>query len=249
MLKKRVIPVVQIMGNSVVKTVSFNNPRQVGDAAATVKVFSARAADELALIDIGASLNAKEPDYKFVENTAKNCFMPLTIGGGVSSFECAKRIFDAGADKIIIGSLLHNNPSDMEKISAQYGEQAIVASLDCALHDNEIFTYKSSGEIPSFPLQDAVKVAIEMGAGEIFITSITNEGGMNGYDLGLLEQVLKLTSLPVVINGGASCFTDFDSAFDVGASAIAASSVFFWEGLTINEIKSSLKEMGIPVAN
>ena len=249
MLKKRIIPVVQLLKNSVVKTVNFENPRQVGDPTATVKVFSARSVDELVLIDIGASKNLKTPDFDFISIAAKNCFMPLTIGGGISSFEHAAEIFNAGADKLLIGSMLHASPDYVEKIASNYGSQAIVASLDCKFIDSKYITFSFSGSNKSFELSEMINIAHNVGAGEIFVTSIEHEGAMNGYSIPLLNEVLDLTNLPVIINGGAGRHDDFSEALKKGASATAASSVFFWKGYTNNEIKKSLKLQKINVTN
>tara|TARA_B100000963_G_scaffold354753_1_gene371776 strand:- start:948 stop:1697 length:750 start_codon:yes stop_codon:yes gene_type:complete len=249
MLKKRIIPIVQLMENSVVKTVCFENPRQVGDPTATVKVFSARAVDELVLIDIGASKNFKTPDFDFISIAAKNCFMPLTIGGGISSFEHAEKIFDVGADKLLIGSMLHVAPDRVEKVASNYGSQAIVASLDCKLINGEYVTFSFSGCNKSFTLSEMISRAHDVGVGEICVTSIEHEGVMNGYSIPLLNEIIDLTSLPVIINGGAGCYEDFLEAFKKGASATAASSVFFWQGYTNNEIKKSLRHQHIPVTN
>ena len=249
MLKKRIIPVVQLMGNSIVKTVHFENPRQVGDLTATVKVFSARNVDELILIDIGASKNLKIPDFDFISIAAKNCFMPLTIGGGISSFEHAAKIFDAGADKLLIGSMLHASPDCVERVASNYGSQAIVASLDCKFIDGEYITFSFSGCNKSLTLSEMINIAHDVGVGEICVTAIEHEGVMNGYSIPLLNEVLDLTSLPVIINGGAGCHEDFSEALKKGASATAASSVFFWKGYTNNEIKKLLRLQKVPVTN
>ena len=249
MLKKRIIPVVQLMGDSVVKTVHFENPRQVGDPTATVKVFSVRAADELILIDIGASKNLKIPDFNFISIAAKNCFMPLTIGGGVSSLEHAAKIFDAGADKLLIGSMLHDAPDRVERIASSYGSQSIVASLDCKLIDGEFITFSFSGCNKSLTLLEMINRAHDVGVGEICLTAIDHEGEMKGYSIPLLNEALGLTCLPIIINGGAGCYEDFSEAIKNGASATAASSVFFWQGYTNKEIKKSLRLQKIPVTN
>ena len=249
MLKKRIIPVVQLMGNTVVKTVNFENPRQVGDAPATVKVFSARNADELVLIDIEASKFNKQPNFEFIEFAAKNCFMPLTIGGGIDSFESAKRIFSAGADKVLIGRLLHENPNEVEKIAAHYGQQAIVAAIDCRKNDGDYITYSASGNKESFPLKQFLRNVVECGAGEILLTSIDREGLMKGFDLKLIKESMRLSTLPLVVNGGAGCIEDFTDCFKLDVSAVAASSVFLWEGLTIRDIKKPLKEKNIHLTN
>jgi len=249
MLKKRVIPVVQLMGNTVVKTVNFENPRQVGDAPATVKVFSARNADELVLIDIEASKFNKQPNFKFIEFAAKNCFMPLTIGGGVDSFESAERIFSAGADKVLVGTLLHNNPNEVEKIVTHYGQQAVVAGIDSKKIDSDYITYSTSGRKKSFPLKQLFNIAVESGVGEILLTSIDCEGLMRGFDLELIQESASLSSLPLVVNGGAGSAQDFAKCMKFDISGLAASSVFLWEGLTIKDIKTSLTKINIPVTN
>lgn len=244
MLKKRLIPIVQLMGNSVVKTVSFSNPRQVGDATATVKVFSARAADELIIIDVGASKEARVPDFNFISLAAKSCFMPLTVGGGIKTYEDAAKAFDAGADKILIGTILHQAPKEVEKIALNYGSQALVASIDCRSIGNSFKTFSMSAKQQSLGLSEMIHRANEVGVGELTITDIDREGRMNGYSIHLLEMVLSETKLPIIINGGAGCVEDFEQAFSCGAHAVAASSVFFWKGLTNSEIKSSLRNKG-----
>jgi len=249
MLKKRVIPVVQLMGNTVVKTVNFMNSRQAGDATATVKVFSARSADELVLIDIEASKNSKQPNFEFIEFAAKNCFMPLTIGGGIDSFDTAKKIFSAGADKVLIGSLLHEKPAEVEKIAAHYGQQAVVAAIDCKKNEADYITYSSSGTMKSVPLERHFSNAVDCGAGEILLTSIDKEGLMQGFDLELIQNSVELSSLPIVVNGGAGIAQDFVECMKFDVSGVAASSVFLWEGLTIKDIKSALKQINIPLTS
>lgn len=229
------------------KTVQFENPRRVGDPTATVKVFSARAVDELALIDIGAAKESRLPDFDFISAAAENCLMPLTIGGGIRSFTNAARIFDVGADKLIIGSLLHETPGHVEKVASNYGSQAIVASLDCKKVDGEYITFSRSGSRESITLSEMIERAHDVGVGEILVTDIEHEGMMKGYSDSLLTEVMNLTKLPVVINGGAGCYHDFFEVLEHGASAAAASSVFFWEGYTNNEIKKTLEQHSIPV--
>lgn len=247
MLKKRIIPVVQLMGNTVVKTVKFTQPRQVGDATATVKVFSARKADELILLDIGATRGREAPNYKFIESAAKNCFMPLTIGGGIRSFERAQRVFDSGADKIVLGSITYDDPDEIEKIVKQYGQQAVVASIDCVLQNGQYVACKAADQSPTLPISKIIRLVNNLGVGEIMITAIENEGVSRGYDVELLRTVSNLTQLPIVINGGASSISDFEAVFKLGASAAAASSIFFWEGMTIKEIKHELSLKDIAV--
>jgi len=249
MLKKRVIPVVQLMGNTVVKTVNFMNPRQVGDATATVKVFSARSADELVLIDIEASKYSKQPNFDFIEFAAKNCSMPLTIGGGIDSFDTAKKIFSAGADKVLIGSLLHEKLTEVEKIATHYGQQAVVAAIDCRKDKAGYITYSSSGGEKSVSLERHFSNAVECGAGEILLTSIDQEGLMEGFDLELIQESVELSSLPIVVNGGAGNAQDFVECMKFDISGVAASSVFLWEGLTIKDIKSPLRDIQIPLTN
>ncbi len=247
MLKKRIIPVVQLMNDSVVKTVRFNNPRRVGDATATVNVFSSRRSDELILLDIGASKRDSQPNYDLIERAAKRCEMPLSIGGGILSFDIARRIFDCGADKIVAGSIIEENPEEIERIAGSYGSQSVVAALDVALVDGQYVTLSRSSRLSSLCLAGAVERANQIGVGEIFLTSIHREGCMTGLDLFALKEIISLTKLPIVLNGGAGSLQDFKLAFEGGASGVAASSIFFWKGITIKQIKDFLFTHGFPV--
>ena len=175
--------------------------------------------------------------------------MPLTIGGGINSIDIASMAFSAGADKLMIGTMLHTSPKVVERIASNYGSQAVVGALDCKLIDGKFITFHSSGRTRSSCLSSLIKIAHEHGVGELSITAIDNEGLMNGYSIGLLDQVISQTNLPVIINGGAGSDNDFSTAFKHGASGASASSIFLWEGYTNSEIKDAIRPYGIPVTN
>jgi len=247
MLKHRVIPLLQMLDSSIVKTVGFSSPRIVGDAMSTVKVFTLRVADELILIDILATQKGERPQIEFIAEIAKHCFMPLTIGGGIKSLDEASQIFDSGSDKVAFGSLFHENPIRIEKIANRYGQQAIVATIDCIMHEGSYRTFHCSGSIPSLSLTAAIERANNIGVGEIVLTSIDRDGKMVGYELDLIQEASSLSQMPIVCNGGAGTSAHILEALSCGASAVAASSIFLWEGSTIHEIKRDLDSAGIPV--
>ena len=173
--------------------------------------------------------------------------MPLTIGGGIKSLDDASGIFDAGADKVAIGSLLHTNPGLVEKIANRYGAQSIVASLDCKMHEGIYKTFYCSGLASSYPVTAVIECAAEVGVGEILLTSILHDGVMLGYDYDLIRDAVSVSKIPIVCNGGAGSSAHMKEALSNGASAVAASSIFLWKGSTINEIKRDLDHDGFPI--
>ena len=235
------------MGNTVVKTQGFKNPRQVGDGVSTVRVFSSRKADELILLDIDASINSKEPNYSFVENVARFCFMPLTIGGGIAKYDHAAKLFDNGADKISIGAMLYDNPAEVEKIAKVFGSQAIVASIDCKFEMDNWFATKYSGTKITMDVCSAINMAEKQGAGELMITSVQDEGFMRGFSYSLYELATNNSSLPIIANGGGGTVEHFKVALETDIMAAAGSSIFFWEGATISDIKGTLIDSAIPI--
>jgi len=247
MLKTRVIPVLLIKGSSVVKTVKFQNPRIVGDAVATVKVFATRKADEIIIVDIDANSRGSI-NTNLIERISKSCNMPLSVGGGVQTLEDADSLFRAGADKVIINSAFYSNKNIIREISRKYGEQAVVFSLDAKKIDgkNQAVANGSNFET-QMSVVDAALSAIYYGAGEIYLNSVDRDGCMDGYDLKLVEEVSKIVTVPIVVAGGCGSKEHCVEVIKAGADAVAAASIFFWVGESIITIKEQLFENGIEV--
>jgi imidazole glycerol-phosphate synthase subunit HisF len=247
MLKTRIIPVLLLKGNSVVKTVRFQKPRIVGDAVATVKVFATRKADEMIILDIDATKRGSI-NVDLIKRIAKSCNMPLSIGGGIKSIEDAEELFSIGADKIVINSLFYSDKNIMKKISEKFGKQAVVFSLDAKEVDGKMQAVANNANLKTnVSVVDAANEAVINGAGEIYLNSVDRDGCMEGYDLKLLKEISSSVTVPVIISGGCGDKKHCVAAIKTGANAVAAASIFFWIGESVVTIKEEMKKHGIEV--
>lgn len=250
MLKVRVIPTLLWKKFGLVKGKSFDSERRVGPVLPTIKVFNSRDVDELVLLDICASAEGLEPDFESISDFSGECFVPFTVGGGISSLECARKALRSGADKISINTASYSNPKLIEEIASNFGSQSIIASIDARKSDkNNWVCYSNSGS--KRENMDAVrwsKMVEGMGAGEILITSIDRDGLMSGYDLDLISAVVDAVNIPVIASGGAGCYQDLiDAVVISGASAVAAASMFIFTEQTPLQAKIEMQNQGIPV--
>ncbi len=248
MLKTRVIPTLLIKGFGLVKGSKFNNWRRVGSVLPAIKIFNQREVDELIVSDISASLNNDEPDYETIKDFCSDCFVPLTIAGGINNLEQVQKLFDVGTDKISVNTAAYKNPQLISQIANQFGSQSIVASIDVKRKNNhEWDCYSYSGtKKTNKELKNWIKELEDRGAGEILITSIDYDGTMSGYDLQLIKFVSELTKVPIIASGGAGNFQHMsDAILYSGASAVAAGSIFQFTEQTPIEIKRKLAKNGI----
>lgn len=250
MLKTRIIPTLLWKNYGLVKGVSFDSWRRVGPIMPAVKVYNLRHVDELIVLDITATEEKGIPDYGTIEEFSKECFMPLTVGGGVSNIEHIKNLLRAGADKICINSALYENPDLIKEGVKLFGSQCIVVSIDAKRIDGNIYEcYSHNGKKPTG--KEVVELAKEvekLGTGEILITSIEKDGSMEGYDVELIKTVTSNVSIPVIASGGAGNYEDMYKAIIEGnASAVAAASIFHFTQQTPVEAKRYLASKGIPV--
>ena len=205
MLRPRIIPCLLVKDKGLVKTIQFKDPKYVGDPINAVRIFNEKEVDELTVLDIDATAENREPDYRMIENLAAECRMPLCYGGGVRSVEQAQRIFALGVEKVAISAAAIENPTLITRIAERVGNQSVVVIIDARknlLGDYEVFTHngkKATGKNPF----DLVKQFETLGAGEIVINSIDQDGAMKGYDMTLAEKIRNVTSLPLTILGGA----------------------------------------------
>lgn len=232
MRRVRVIPVLQIENRKLVKTTGFKNPAYVGDPLNTLRILNDKQVDEVVVIDIGASRNKRIPDLDFIRQLAGECFMPMSYGGGVDSIDQAAEIFQAGIEKIIIGSAFFNKPRLVKEISQKFGSQSVMVSVDVRknwLGIQKVFVNSGTVDTTHTPLSYGI-LAQQQGAGELLLQSIDREGTFKGYDFDLIEKVSHELSIPVVPLGGAASLADFLRAIQAGASAVAAGNMFVFKG-------------------
>lgn len=250
MLKIRIIPTLLFKDVGLVKGIGFDSWRRVGTAMQTIKVYNMRQVDELIFVDITATKDHREPDYATVDELADECFMPMTVGGGVNTIEQAQRLLHVGADKIAVNTAAVENPVLIEQIAHRLGAQCAVVSIDARRHPDgsyEVFTHagtKPTGRNP-------VELAKEMesrGAGEILITSIDRDGTMTGYDIELTRAVADAVNVPIIASGGAGSYEHMAEVLrEANVAAVAAASIFHFTQQTPLEAKQYLQSQGFPV--
>jgi cyclase len=233
MLQHRVIPCLLLSNGGLVKTRKFKNPVYVGDPLNAIRIFNDKEVDELVLLDIRASLDKREPDFNLIQEIASECFMPLAYGGGITSMDQIRRLLRLGVEKVVVNTALSRNPSLVREAVATFGSQAVTASIDVRrklFGRREVVTLAGSQSTGQDPVQ-AARLAENLGVGEILLTSIANEGSMEGYDLDLLAKVSQSVNVPVIASGGAGSLKHFRAAVHEGrASAVSAGSMFVFYG-------------------
>jgi len=247
-LKVRVIPTLLWKGFNLVKGQGFDSWRPVGAPLQAVKVYNTRDVDELMLFDITATLERRMADLAEIGSLTSECFVPLTVGGGVKNLETVKGMLRAGADKVSINSAAYEDMNRIEKTANAFGSQCVVASVDAKKNSQGYECLKASGSIPTGrePRQFCLELE-RAGAGEILLTSIERDGTMTGYDLELIRSVVDLVKIPVIASGGAGNYEHMLMALKAGASAVAASAMFQFTEQTPRAAKSYLSENGVKV--
>ncbi|MDE5654431.1 MAG: imidazole glycerol phosphate synthase subunit HisF [Clostridia bacterium] len=251
MLNKRIIPCLDINKGRVVKGVNFVNLIDAGDPVEVAKAYNAMRADEIVFLDITATHEGRDTLYDVIARSAEQVFIPLTVGGGISSVEHFRALLNLGADKISINSSAVRNPNLITDSALKFGRQCVVVAIDAKRNDKGSFdVYLNGGRINTGI--DAIEWAIEAekkGAGEILLTSMDGDGTKAGYDLELTRRVCQAVNIPVIASGGAGKMSHFKDVLDdsVGADAALAASLFHFKELEIKTLKEYLKNEGIPV--
>lgn len=232
MLNPRIIPCLLVKNQGLVKTVKFGNPRYVGDPINAVRIFNEKEVDELVVLDIDASLDNRKPDYKMIQKLAAECRMPFCYGGGIKTVEQIQTIIDLGVEKIALGSVAVENPDVVSEASRQIGRQSVVVVLDVrrVKGQHEVFVHSGTRCVGKTPFELAREME-QLGAGEILVNSIDNDGEMRGYDLELIDGVQKLVEVPLTVLGGAGSLEDMRCLFvKFGEIGAAAGSLFVFKG-------------------
>lgn len=230
--RPRIIPTLLIDDRDLIKTVQFGKRTYLGDPVNAVKIFNRKGIDELSILDIGATKNKREPDYEILKDIASEAFMPLSYGGGITKLDQVHELLKIGYEKVVINTSLVRNPELIAKSADQFGSQSIVASIDAKRIGSDYKCFISDGtEETKWNPVDLAKEAECLGAGEIIINSIDNDGMMNGYDIDLVKSVADVVSIPVIAIGGASGINDLKTVLQEGhAHAAAGGSIFVYYG-------------------
>lgn len=260
MLTRRLIACLDVRDGQVVKGVNFEGLRLAGDPASLARRYNADGIDELVLLDVTATLEGRRTFLHTVHTVAQELFIPLTVGGGISSLESAKAVFDAGADKVSLNSAALRTPDLIATLARVYGSQAVIVAIDAAQR-----TLHNAPRTPHSALQwsvysrsgtqredhDAVswaREATERGAGEILLTSIDRDGTKSGFDCELTAAVSAAVNIPVIASGGAGTFEHFAEVYTTGrADAALAASVFHFSEHAVSELKAFLIDRQIPI--
>ena len=250
MLKKRVIPCLDVKNGRVVKGINFVNLKDAGDPVEQAKIYDKGGADEICFLDITASNENRKILLDKVSETAKSCFVPLTVGGGVSSIDDIKNLLFAGADKVSINTAAVKNHNFIKESSIRFGSQCIVIAIDAKKIANnkwEVFTHGGRNSTGIDAIEYA-KIIEKKGAGEILLTSMDKDGTKTGYDLELTRAIASLVSIPVIASGGVGSLDHLYEGFKTGlASAVLAASIFHYGDFSIKDAKNYLSEKGIPI--
>lgn len=250
MLKVRVIPTLLWKQFGLVKGVGFDSWRRVGPVLPAVKVYNQREVDELVLVDIVAHLSSDDPDFESIDEFGQDCFVPLTVGGGITRIDQVQKLLRAGADKVSLNTSAYTRPELVTEIAMRHGAQCVVASIDVRANtDGGWMCFSHAGQEATG--REVCEWARELegrGAGEILITSIERDGTFQGYDLALIETVVSAVKIPVIASGGAGNYQHMvDAVRQAGASAVAAASMFHYTEQTPAGAKAALAAAGVPV--
>lgn len=248
MLARRILPCLDVDGGRVVKGIHFQQLRDAGDPVEQAARYDAEGADELVLLDISASHEARGIMLETVSRVADAIFIPFTVGGGIRSVEDAGQVLRAGADKIAANTSLVRDPSLTDRLAASYGRQCVVAAVDVKRHGQGWEVMVTGGREPTG--REAVAWCTELalrGAGEILLTSMDRDGSRQGYDLDLVKAVSEAVDIPVIASGGAGSLADLAAGLEAGAHGVLAASIFHDRGSSLGEARAYLRSRGIPV--
>jgi cyclase len=251
MLTKRIIPCLDVNNGRVVKGINFVNLKDAGDPVSVGEAYSKAGADELVFLDITASNERRATVADMVREVAKKVFIPFTVGGGIRTVDDVRAILREGADKVAMNSAAIDRPELIAEAAEKFGSQCVVLAIDAKRREDGSgwSVYKFGGRIDmGLDAVEWAKKGVELGAGEILLTSMDCDGTKNGYDIELTRAVADAVSVPVIASGGAGELSHFyDALTEGGADAALAASLFHYKELEINQVKEYLKGKGVPV--
>jgi len=249
MLKKRIIPCLDIKDGRTVKGIRFVDLKDAGDPVELAKIYSSSGADELVFLDITATIENRQTLAGLVERIAAGLNIPFTVGGGINSIEDVALLLKAGADKISINTAAVRRPQLIAEIAGEFGSQCVVVAIDTNYIDNEWTVFVDGGRTPVAlnTVEWAVRAA-ELGAGEILLTSMMNDGTKSGFSIDITADVCSHVNIPVIASGGAGKMEHFRDVFlNTGCSAALAAGIFHYREVDIRELKEYLKKEGIAI--
>ncbi len=245
---KRIIPCLDVKDGRVVKGVNFVGLKDAGDPVEIAKRYNEEGADELTFLDITASHEERDTIVHIVEQVAKEVFIPLTVGGGIRKLDDIYKLLNVGCDKVSVNSAAIKRPELIDEGAKRFGAQCIVVAIDVKKTGERYHVYLNGGRVDTGI--DAVKwakEAVDRGAGEILLTSMDTDGTKAGFDLPITQQISKLVNVPVIASGGAGTMEHIKEAFEHGADAALAASIFHFKEIDIMELKHYLHDNGVPV--
>jgi len=248
-LAKRIIPCLDIKNGKTVKGINFLNITDVGDPVELGALYAQMGADELVFLDITATNEKRKTLSELVTRIAKHINIPFTVGGGISSVEDVSVLLACGADKISVNTSAVLNPNLISDLASQFGSQCVVLAIDTKYVNGEWVVFLNGGRIPTeIKTVDWAKQAVALGAGEILLTSMNNDGTKDGFAIDITRSVSEAVNVPVIASGGAGTMEHFVTVFDQGkADAALAASIFHYKEIGIPELKSYLKSKGVEV--
>lgn len=249
MLKKRIIPCLDIKDGKTVKGIHFKDLRIAGDPVELAKKYVKDGADELVFLDITATLENRKTLIELVEKLSLEINIPFTIGGGISSVQDVEALLKAGADKVSINSAAVRRPDLVREIAQQFGNQCVVMAIDTKNIDGEDYVFINGGKIQTeLKTIDWVKTVTDLGAGEILLTSMDFDGTKNGFDIRMLQNVAAVCHLPIIASGGAGKMEDFTEVFtETNVTGALAASIFHFNEIKISDLKENLKQNKIAI--
>jgi cyclase len=249
MITKRIIPCLDIKDGRTVKGINFENIKDAGDPVELAIEYAKQGADELVFLDITATNEKRKTLSELVTRIAKHINIPFTVGGGISSVEDVSILLNSGADKISVNTSAVKNPQLIKELANQFGSQCIVLAIDTKFENNDWYVYLNGGRVKTeLKTIDWAKEGVELGAGEILLTSMNNDGTKDGFAIDITKQISEAVNVPVIASGGAGNMQHFEDVFKNGkADAALAASVFHYKEIAIPELKKYLKENKIEI--
>jgi len=246
MLKVRIIPILTFNGFGLVKTKKFSNPRTVGNPVQSARVYNSRGVDELVFIDIFASKQKRKLNLKLVSDVIKECYMPVSIGGGIETIDDINNLLKIGADKVIIKTKAITDKDFVKEAVSFFGSQCICIAVDAYKENDKYLIHNDLNEV--IPLEQFISDMISCNVGELIVNSVDNDGMMSGFDIELVNLVESMTTIPVVAVGGGGNMEHYNELFSkTKVKAVGSASIFHFTQFTPLDIKNELKTINVPV--